>query len=182
MNDALVTSQNADGGNPLNCPSSSPPERTQRLQPQLSELRHRYPCGLFCKTCDRLILEWVGLSQERPYTCADCRQRLRDALKRRVTSSEWVDSGVPENRSEELLSDGDLSGMLRDTGNDPHKPLAKSRKRGGRPTSASPSRYSRYRRRRPTKMSPTALSEYRAREVARVQAYRAARRNDKETA
>ena|SRR2546425_10040867 len=174
MNDDLVTNQNADGGNPLNCSSSSPPEKTQRLQPQLAELRHRYPRGLFCNVCDRLILEWVGLSQERPYTCADCRQRLGVALKRRVTSSEWVHTGAPPNRSEELLSDEHLSGTLRDTEKDPHKPRAKYRK-GGRPTSDSPSRHSRYRRRTTTKMSAAALSDYRAREVARVQAYRARR-------
>lgn len=134
------------------------------------DLPRRYPSGLFCSVCRRLILKWVGPAQERPHLCVDCRRRRREALERRVTADQGVDSGAVKNDPPESLSDRHLPGMLRDTENHPA-----NRERGGRPTSDAPSRHGSYRQKKIRKMSPRARAEYRASEVARVKAYRAAK-------
>src|SRR5215470_14451014 len=97
-----------------------------------TELRQRYPRGLFCDICGRFILGWVGPNQERPYACVDCRRGLKTALACRVTASQGLDSGTPESVAQDPCIDAGLRNMLRDVEDGHDEPLVKHRRRGGR--------------------------------------------------
>jgi len=83
---------------------------------------------------------------------------LLRAERRRGIGDQGVDTGSPEGDLTKPFSDAGLAGEFRDAANASELPLARARRRVGRPASTEPSRHARYRRRHP---------EYRAREAAR---------------
>ena len=83
---------------------------------------------------------------------------LLRAEKRRAIGHQGVDGASPSSGVMEALSGDDLESEFRDGGNASDLPLARGRRRVGRPASTEPSRHARYRRRH---------ADYRAREASR---------------
>ena len=83
---------------------------------------------------------------------------LLRAAKRRGIGSQGVDTGLPSSRVTEPLNDDELESKFRDGAKPSALPLARARRRVGRPASTEPSRHARYRRRH---------ADYRAREASR---------------
>ena len=83
---------------------------------------------------------------------------LLKAEKRRGIGDQGVDTGLPSSAVTEPLIGDDLESKFRDAANASELPLARARRRVGRPASTEPSRHARYRHRHP---------DYRAREALR---------------